>query len=502
MESNWDVIVVGAGGSGLAAALSAAEHGGRVLVLEKRPQPGGTTGIAVGSFTAAGTTLQQQAGVEDHFQHHVEDVAQFAEPNIESRNNHALRSYFLSHAAETFHWLQSLGLSFVGPHPEPPNRVPRMHNVIPGAKAYIAAFQLALQKTGTQQIYGAAVHKLIQEGDRVVGVEVEMNAAQHTFTARRGVILAGGDYSNSSELIGQHKGASFTRIEGINPHATGEGHKLVSQAGGKLVNMDVTYGPELRFVSNRRKPFQQWLPATGTWARLMGMVARRLPRWCLRRFIKRLLVTWQHPENQLFEDGAILLNLQGNRFVQETCWPQRELAVADQPDKIAYILLDRRLIERYSSWPHFISTAPDIAYAYVSDYLRLRADVTLQADQLTDLAQRAGIPADALTRTVTDFNHYIQKEQADPYGREGDSFPLEGGPWLLLGPVKAYFTTTEGGAAINNKLQVLNVDDQPIPGLYAVGQNGSGGMILWSHGLHIGWALTSGRLAGKEIMNV
>ena len=176
MESNWDVIVVGAGGSGLAAALSAAEHGGQVLVLEKRPQPGGTTGIAVGSFTAAGTTLQQQAGVEDHFQHHVEDVAQFAEPNIESRNNHALRSYFLSHAAETFHWLQSLGLSFVGPHPEPPNRVPRMHNVIPGAKAYIAAFQLALQKTGTQQIYGAAVHKLIQEGDRVIGVEVEINA--------------------------------------------------------------------------------------------------------------------------------------------------------------------------------------------------------------------------------------------------------------------------------------------------------------------------------------
>ena len=112
----------------------------------------------------------EQAGVEDHFQHHVEDVAQFAEPNIESRNNHALRSYFLSHAAETFHWLQSLGLSFVGPHPEPPNRVPRMHNVIPGAKAYIAAFQLALQKTGTQQIYGAAVHKLIQEGERVVGV--------------------------------------------------------------------------------------------------------------------------------------------------------------------------------------------------------------------------------------------------------------------------------------------------------------------------------------------
>ena len=501
METNWDVIVVGGGGSGLATALSAAQQGGRVLLLEKRPQPGGTTGIAVGSFTAAGTCLQQQSGIDDHFQLHADDVARFAEPDIESRNNHSLRTYFLEHAADTFHWLQGLGLSFVGPHPEPPNRVPRMHNVVPGAKAYIAAFQLALQKTDTQQICGAQVKNLLLENGRVIGVQAEIDTVQHDFTASRGVVLAAGDYSSSSELIGRYKGTTFTGIEGINPHAKGEGHKLVSQAGGKLVNMDVTYGPELRFVSSNRRPFQQWLPASGLWARLMGMVARRLPQWWLRRVIKRLLVTWQHPENQLFDDGAILVNRQGERFVKETVWPDRELAVAAQQDKTAYILLDRRLIERYSAWPHFISTAPDIAYAYVSDYQRLRADVTFRAEQLADLANRCRIPATALSKTVAEFNRYAQKEQPDPYGREGDQFPLQGGPWLMLGPVQAYFTTTEGGSAVNNKLQVLDGNDQPIPGLYAVGQNGSGGMILWSHGLHIAWALTSGRLAGKEIMS-
>ena len=67
---------------------------------------------------------------------------------------------------------------------------------------------------------------------------------------------------------------------------------------------------------------------------------------------------------------------------------------------------------------------------------------------------------------------------------------------MLLGPVKAYFTTTEGGAAINQRLQVLDQQDQPIPGLYAAGL---GGMVLWSHGLHIAWAMTSGRLAGIEV---
>jgi fumarate reductase flavoprotein subunit len=77
--------------------------------------------------------------------------------------------------------------------------------------------------------------------------------------------------------------------------------------------------------------------------------------------------------------------------------------------------------------------------------------------------------------------------------------PLDRPPWVLLGPAKAYFTTTEGGAAIDRQFRVLRPDGTPIPGLYAVGQNGLGGMILWGHGLHIAWALTSGRMAGQIV---
>ena len=71
---------------------------------------------------------------------------------------------------------------------------------------------------------------------------------------------------------------------------------------------------------------------------------------------------------------------------------------------------------------------------------------------------------------------------------------------MLLGPVKAYFTTTEGGAVVNDQMQVVGEDGTIVPGLYAVGQNGLSGMILWSHGLHIAWAMTSGRLAGIACM--
>jgi len=497
----YDVIVVGAGGSGLAAACSAAENGGRVLVLEKQPQPGGTTGIAVGSFTAAETQMQRDSGIDDRAADHVVDAGKFAPTEIEARNNTELRQFFLGQAAETLEWLRGLGISFVGPSPEPPNRVPRMHNVVPGAKAYIATLQIDLQRRGVHLQCGAEVGELTRDqSGRIDGVRCTIGSEQTRIAGRRGVILAGGDYANNPDLIARHKGEQFRDIEGINPFATGEGHLLAERVGAKMVNMDVTYGPELRFVPSSKKPFQQWLPASGPLSRLMGMAARQTPSWLMRRMIKRLLVTWQHPEDSLFDDGAVILNQEGRRFVDETAWPDREIGVSRQPGKQAYILLDGRLAERYSKWPHFISTAPDIAYAYVRDYQRLRPDVTAGAAELGQLAAKRGLDAAALQTSVDTFNDCVTIGRADPFGRAASKHALSKPPWYLLGPVKGYFTTTEGGAAINQRTQVLDERGNVIPGLYAVGQNGLGGMILWGHGLHIAWAMTSGRLAGRAIM--
>jgi succinate dehydrogenase/fumarate reductase flavoprotein subunit len=500
MRQSFDVIIVGGGGSGLAAAVSAAQAGGRVLLLEKQQHLGGTTGIAVGSFTAAGTAWQRRAGLTDSASDHAVDAGKFAAPEIEARNNNELREFFLAHAAPTLDWLQSLGLSFVGPSPEPPNRVPRMHNVIPGAKAYIAALQLAVQRLGGQIVCNAAAVELLRDGERVVGVRALVNDAARDFHATRGVILAAGDYANDAELIGRYKGPQYRSVEGINPYALGDGVRLAQHAGAQLLNMDITYGPELRFVSPTKRAFHNWLPAGGISGRLLGAIARRLPARILQAYIKRLLVTWQHPENALFDDGAILINSVGERFTNERVWPDRELTVANQPGKVAYLLLDARVCERYSAWPHFVSTAPDIAYAYVRDYLRLRPDVSLQAADLETLARRRGLDAAALRQTVDQFNRYLAGAEPDRLTRTGDARPPLTGPWVLLGPAKAYFTTTEGGAAINTRLQVLDESGRIIPGLSAVGQNGLGGMILFGHGLHIAWALTSGRLAGQQVM--
>ena len=498
MHSQFDVIVVGGGGSGLAAAVSAAEHGSSVLLLEKQPRLGGTTGIAVGSFTANGTTLQTKADIHDSLEAHAEDAGRFAPDEIEARNNAGLRRFFLSHTAETLDWLSGMGLSFYGPSPEPPNRVPRMHNVVPAAKAYIAALQARLLELGGEIRCNAAVTKLLQPTDRVEGVEAAIKGRKVvSFAARRGVVLAAGDYANSPEIIAEMKGREFSEIEGINPNATGDGHLLAQSAGAQLLNMDVAYGPELRFVPPQGGTFHQLLPASGPLARLMGKAMRFTPKFVINALIKRLLVTWQHPENSLFDDGAILVNPEGRRFCNEKEWPSREIALAKQTGKAAYILLDRRLIDLYSKWPNFISTAPKIAYAYVRDYLKLRPDIAAESALMDVVAEKRGLPSEAMTETVHEFNRYVKGLARDPFGRTGDKEELKGNRWVLLGPAKAWFTTTEGGAAIDESLRVLDDGGLPLPGLYAVGQNGLGGQILWGHGLHIGWALTSGRLVGK-----
>jgi fumarate reductase flavoprotein subunit len=231
MQKLFDVIVVGGGGSGSATAVSAAQNGASVIVFEKRPQLGGSTGIAIGSFTANRTAYQRKEGIDDNPDDHERDAGLFGPAEIQARNNSRMRRFFLEHSADSLDWLMEMGMRFYGPSPEPPNRVPRMHNVIPNAKAYVAILQSRLITLGGTIRCNALVSDLVQEAGRVTGVQVRIAGQTIAYTARCGVVLAAGDYTNSPELIGKYKGSRFTKIEGINPHLTGEGHLLAERNG-------------------------------------------------------------------------------------------------------------------------------------------------------------------------------------------------------------------------------------------------------------------------------
>jgi fumarate reductase flavoprotein subunit len=187
----------------------------------------------------------------------------------------------------------------------------------------------------------------------------------------------------------------------------------------------------------------------------------------------------------LFEAGALLVNKNGARFADECDQPA--FAVAEQPDKIAYILLDARVARSFEAWPNFISTAPGVAYAYLADYRRNRRDVFAQAPTLDVLAQTLHMPQGSLASTVAAHN-----------ANAGNRPPLGGGPYVALGPVRAVFVHAEGGLAVDHEHRVLGTGDRPIAGLYAAGSNGQGGLLLKGHGHHLAWAFVSGRRAGRN----
>jgi fumarate reductase flavoprotein subunit len=210
-----------------------------------------------------------------------------------------------------------------------------------------------------------------------------------------------------------------------------------------------------------------------------------MPSALLRPFVMSFVTTALAPSPELFAAGAILVNKAGERFADETKEPAH--ALPDQPDKIGYILMDDRIAQRFSAWPHFVSTAPGVAYAYVDDYRRNRRDIFTAAPTLEALASKLGMPAGALSASVARCN-------GEPGGRQA----LERGPFVTLGPVRAVFVHAEGGLAVDHEHRVLGPEDRPIPGLYAAGSTGQGGLLLKGHGHHLAWAFASGRRAGRN----
>ncbi len=481
-----DVIVVGAGGSGLAAAAAATRSGGSVIVLEKNPRPGGSTSWSVGSITATGTPHQRKAGISDSPDNHFDDMELNAGP-FAGRDNLALRRILVDNIAETIDWLQSIGIVFVGPMPEPPHRHPRMHVVVPNATSFAYHLERHCHKLGVDIRLETRCERLLEEDGVVVGVEARLgDGAAHEFRARRGVVLAAGDFSNGRELKERFASRDVVDVDAINPTATGDGHRMALELGATVVNGDIVRGPIMRFMAPTHPSPLLMLPPRRSIARFMAWCYGHVPQRVLRPFLMSFLTTALGPSPELYQQGAVLTNSDGQRFTDELDTPN--LDVPKQPGRIAWIVFDRTVAERFSAWPHVVSTAPGIAYAYLADYRRNRADVYHESRTIAGLAASMGVPPDALAQTL----------DAYAAGGRGARPALDRPPFYALGPAKSYVVFTDGGLKVNERLQVLREDGSVIPSLYAAGSNGQSGLALEGHGHHLGWAFTSGRIAGRN----
>lgn len=479
-DETVDVLVVGGGGAGLAAAIEAVELGVRVVLLEKNAALGGSTSWSIGSVTASQTPHQRAQGIADTPHAHWEDMPGFA-GDLAGRDNDGLRRVLCDAMPETFQWLLDSGVRFMGPMPEPPHRVPRMHNVLPNSRSFIYHLTRRAYRAGVDIRVQTRVTELVLERDGVVGVLVELeDGSVRRVDARGGVILAAGDFTNSPELKGRFMGPQEAKVNAVNPTATGDGQHMAERCGAQILNGDLALGPEIRFIAPAKENFVRRLPPWRSLAAVMQWSMKHVPDAILRPFLMKFLTTALAPSLALFEDGAILVNSRGERFCDETGKPAYSLP--DEPGGVGYIVIDRRIAERYSKWPHFISTAPGVAYAYLGDYRRNRKDVYHEAQSVEGLAAVTGMNAASLGASIVS----VTGERS-----------LSRAPFIALGPVHAVFVHSEGGLRVNEQHRVLDISGQPIPGLYAAGSTGQGGLLLKGHGHHLAWAFASGRRSGR-----
>ena len=492
-EQIYDVVVVGGGGAGLAAAIEARKAGREVVLLEKNPALGGSTAWSIGSITASATPHQIKQGIKDCPADHWADMPAFA-GDLASRDNDELRRILCDEVPDALRWLMECGVRFYGPVAEPPHHKPRMHTVLPNSGSYIYHLQRHARRLGVEILTNTRAHELITEGGRVCGVRCGEDGRQREYRARGGVVLAAGDFTNSPELKGRFMGPQEAKIEGVNVTATGDGQLMAEKLGARILNGDLALGPEIRFIAPARDTLVRLLPPWPALAVFMQWALERLPQAILRPFLMSFLTTALAPSPAIFQSGAILINKQGRRFCDERDRPA--YALPDQPDQVAYILIDQRIATLFSGWPNFVSTAPGVAYAYIPDYRRSRPDIYAEAASLDELARKLEMDAAALRGTVAAYNGSVASGK---WAADASPPPMRliQAPFTALGPVRAVFVHNEGGLKVDREHRVLDRENKPIPGLYAAGSTGQGGLLLKGHGHHLAWAFVSGRRAGR-----
>lgn len=449
---NWDletdVLVIGAGGCGLVAALAAAEQGAHVFLLEKLAHAGGSTKLSTSMIPAADTRFQRQAGIDDSPEIMANDIL--------TKNGHtsdpAMTLAICRESASLVEWLVdyagihlSLATDFIyGGHSRH-----RMHTVPSrtGAELVEQLFTAVKRNPDIQVATNAIVQSLVADRNGVIGAIAQTN--EEEWVQAKKVILASSGFGANREMVAQYCPEIVNALYFGGEGNTGEGIRWGMELGAATENMDAYQGH--------------------------GSVA----------YPHGTLVTWV-----VIFNGGFMVNKQGKRFGDETeGYSAFGVRVLRQPDGLAYDIYDERI---------------HAAVQGFGDYQDcMQAGAIYQANTLEALAQKLKLPADSLSQTLADYERAAQAGK-DEFGRT--SFGELKPPYYGVQVTGALFHT-QGGLRIDQRARVLKPDGKVIPNLYAgggvaVGVSGRGANgYLAGNGLlaALGWGMVAGQDAGRAI---
>ena len=456
VEMDADVVVVGAGAAGLSAALKTAQNGHSVILLEKMGVIGGASAMAGSGTMATGSKWQKEDGYEDSAEKLVEDMM----ANGHQKNDRATVELFANTIGEAFDWLVGDdGAAIPYQRSGKPSRSYSGEGRGAGVCKNLSA---RLEAAGGTLLTNTPATELVVENGAVVGVKAEGEGKAYTIRAKA-VILASGGYGANDELVpDEYKKFVYAGHAG----ATGDALKMVEGLDADLINMDLV----------NTQPNSMILPSG-------------LGQYC------------NPGVAGAYKAGAYMVNQNGERFYNESAnaW---DLMQAMKQNEAQYLIMDQTAFDNFNAG---MTNSKIYSMEDVEKWLNDDYDgqpVMKQGATLAELCEKLNIPADAVEASAKAFNECAAAQTADEFGRTPAAAQSEEGPFYALQMHIRYYASL-GGLHINDSMQVLNTNQEAIPGLYAAGEvvGGLEGDVYMGATL-FGWAVASGYDAANAVETV
>ena len=473
-----DVVVIGAGASGLAAALTAAEGGAGVILFEKMRHIGGSSSFAEGMF-AVESEMQRR----DHMFFTRDEAFEAIMDYSHWRANPRLVRAFVDESAGTIGWLQQQGVEFTEVITNMPDGIRTLHILKGpyGAKGYPMIKTLAARamEKGVDIRVSTAVKKIIREADRVTCVVAEKDGKPEQVKAKA-VIVASGGYANNGEWIKKYAGFDLgvNLIPVRNYDKVGDGIRMAWEAGAAEEGMGVLHfyrmgplGPGVTMMGHLECACAQ----PGLW------VDQRGERFC--------------DESIAFDDtfmgNAVARLKEGHHYI-----------IFDEAARQRLVEhgIDRSVASKHLPGTRLVDFDKELKVALGKG----NTDISI-ADTLEELAQKIKVKPEVLKATVDEYNRACDKGHDELFAKEPRYLRPVRKPKFYAMKAYTVFLGSLGGIKINHRMEAVDGEEKVIPGLYAVGTD-AGGLygdsynFRYSSGSTLGFAVNSGRIAGRNAL--
>ncbi|WP_299804235.1 flavocytochrome c [uncultured Shewanella sp.] len=436
-----DVVVVGSGGAGFSAAVSAHDHGAKVILIEKEPVIGGNAKLAAGGMNAAWTDQQKAKGIKDS----VESMYKDTMKGGRDLNEPELVEVLTSHSKGSVDWLTAMGADLNDVGRMGGASANRSHRPTGGAGVGAHVIQVlydnAVKRDVDMRMNTRGIEILKDDKGNVKGLLVKGMYKGYYWIKADAVILATGGFAKNNERVSKLDPKLKGFISTNQPGATGDGIDVAGNAGAAMTDL-------------------QYIQAHPTLSVKGGVMVTEAVRG----------------------NGAILVNREGKRFVNEiTTRDKASAAILNQTGKSAFLIFDDSVRKSLSKIDKYIGLG-----------------VVPSADSLVKLGEMTGIDGKNLTEAVARYNSLLKSGKDTDFGRPNLPRALNEGNYYAI-EVTPGVHHTMGGVKIDSKAEIMNAKQQVIPGLYGAGEV-TGGV----HGANrlggnaISDIVTFGRMAGEN----